>query len=98
MMVAIGRALMSRPSLLLLDEPSLGLAPQTAEQIFDVIIRINAEGCSVLLVEQNAFIALELADRAYVLENGRIALSGPGKDLTSDPRVRDIYLGGGAHL
>ncbi len=98
MMVAIGRALMSRPSLLLLDEPSLGLAPQTAEQIFDVIIRINAEGCSVLLVEQNAFVALELADRAYVLENGRIALSGPGKDLTSDPRVRDIYLGGGAHL
>ncbi len=97
MMLAIGRALMSRPSLLLLDEPSLGLAPKTAEQIFEVIIRINAEGCSVLLVEQNAFIALELADRAYVLETGRIALAGSGQELSADPRVRDIYLGGSTH-
>lgn len=99
MMLAIGRALMSSPRLLLLDEPSLGLAPKTAEQIFETIIRINAEeGCSVLLVEQNAYVALELADRAYVLETGRIALSGTGMQLATDPRVRDIYLGGSAHL
>ena len=93
MMLVIGRALMSRPKLLLLDEPSLGLAPRLVEQVFDILERIRAEGVTVLLVEQNAAMALDLADRAYVLEAGTVALSGPGRDLAADPDVQRAYLG-----
>ncbi|WP_432047185.1 ABC transporter ATP-binding protein [Streptomyces asiaticus] len=93
-MLAIGRALMSEPRLLLLDEPSMGLAPLIVEQIFEVIREIYAsEGITVLLVEQNAAQALALADRAYVLETGKIVLSGTGAELLSDDRVRAVYLG-----
>jgi branched-chain amino acid transport system ATP-binding protein len=93
MMLAIGRALMSRPKLLLLDEPSLGLAPQLVEQIFDILQRIRDECTTVLLVEQNAAMALDLADRAYVLETGVIALSGAGKALARNEDVQRAYLG-----
>jgi branched-chain amino acid transport system ATP-binding protein len=93
MMLAIARALMSRPRLLLLDEPSLGLAPQLVEQIFDVIADIRETGTTVLLVEQNAAMALDIADRAYVLESGEIQLSGDAQDLADDARVREAYLG-----
>jgi len=93
MMLAIARALMSRPRLLLLDEPSLGLAPQLVEQIFATIEEIRAGGTTVLLVEQNASLALELADRAYVLESGTVHLEGPAAQLAADPRVREAYLG-----
>ena len=93
MMLAIGRALMSRPRLLLLDEPSLGLAPQVVDTIFEILERINREGTTLLLVEQNASMALDLADRAYVLETGRVALSGPARTLADDPDVRRAYLG-----
>jgi branched-chain amino acid transport system ATP-binding protein len=93
MMLAIARALMSRPRLLLLDEPSLGLAPQLVEQIFDVIADIRETGTTVLLVEQNAAMALDIADRAYVLESGEIQLSGNAQDLADDARVREAYLG-----
>jgi branched-chain amino acid transport system ATP-binding protein len=93
MMLAIARALMSRPRLLLLDEPSLGLAPQLVEQIFATIGEIRAGGTTVLLVEQNASLALELADRAYVLESGAVQLAGPAAELAADPRVREAYLG-----
>lgn len=93
MMLAIARALMSRPRLLLLDEPSLGLAPQLVEQIFKTIAEIRAAGTTVLLVEQNASLALELADRAYVLESGAVQLEGPAAQLAADPRVREAYLG-----
>ncbi|WP_052340937.1 ABC transporter ATP-binding protein [Salinarimonas rosea] len=93
MMLAMARALMSRPRLLLLDEPSLGLAPQMVERIFDVITRIRDTGTTVLLVEQNAAMALEIADRAYVLESGEIQLSGPAATLVDDPRVQEAYLG-----
>lgn len=93
MMLAIARALMSRPRLLLLDEPSLGLAPQLVEQIFATIAEIRAAGTTVLLVEQNASLALELADRAYVLESGAVQLGGPAASLAADPRVREAYLG-----
>jgi branched-chain amino acid transport system ATP-binding protein len=93
MMLAIGRALMSRPKLLLLDEPSLGLAQQLVEQIFDILQRIRDEGTTVLLVEQNAAMALDLADRAYVLETGVIALSGAGKALARNEDVQRAYLG-----
>ena len=93
MMLAIGRALMSRPKLLLLDEPSLGLAPRLVEQIFDKLERIRAEGVTVLLVEQNAAMALELADRAYVLETGVVAQSGKARELAEDANVRRAYLG-----
>lgn len=93
MMLVIGRALMSRPKLLLLDEPSLGLAPQLVEQIFDILERLRSEGMTILLVEQNAAMALEIADRAYVLEAGRIILSGTGRDLAGNPDVRRAYLG-----
>jgi branched-chain amino acid transport system ATP-binding protein len=96
MMLAIGRALMSRPKLLLLDEPSLGLAPQLVEQIFDILQRIRNEGTTVLLVEQNAAMALDLADRAYVLETGVIALSGAGKTLAQNVDVQRAYLGIGS--
>ncbi|OHC48792.1 MAG: ABC transporter ATP-binding protein [Pseudomonadales bacterium RIFCSPLOWO2_02_FULL_63_210] len=93
-MLAIGRALMSKPKLLLLDEPSLGLAPIIIQQIFSIIEQLRADGVTVFLVEQNANQALKLADRGYVLENGRIVMQGSGHDLLNDPKVRDAYLGG----
>jgi branched-chain amino acid transport system ATP-binding protein len=93
-MLAIGRALMSQPRLLLLDEPSLGLAPLIIQQIFDIIEQLRADGVTVFLVEQNAHQALKLADRGYVLENGRIVMHGSGHELLNDARVRDAYLGG----
>jgi branched-chain amino acid transport system ATP-binding protein len=92
-MLAIGRSLMLRPRLLLLDEPSLGLAPLLVRQIFDTIVEINREGTSVLLVEQNANLALRMAHRAYVLELGRIALAGTGEELLANDAVRRSYLG-----
>jgi branched-chain amino acid transport system ATP-binding protein len=92
-MLAIGRALMSRPRLLLLDEPSMGLAPQFIAQIFRVIEEINAEGVTVLLVEQNAKQALGLAHQAYVMETGEVTRSGPGAELLADPSIQDAYLG-----
>ncbi len=92
-MLAIGRALMSRPRLLLLDEPSLGLAPMLVKAIFETIKEINRQGVTILLVEQNARAALKLAQRAYVLETGRIVLSGPSHELIKDERVRKAYLG-----
>jgi branched-chain amino acid transport system ATP-binding protein len=92
-MLAVGRALMSRPKLLLLDEPSMGLAPMLIQQIFDIIVEINQQGTTVLLVEQNAQQALSRAHRAYVLETGRIVKEGTGNDLLTDPAVKDAYLG-----
>jgi branched-chain amino acid transport system ATP-binding protein len=92
-MLAIGRALMGKPRLLLLDEPSMGLAPLIVEQIFEIVRGINADGVSVLLVEQNARQALTLADRGYVLETGELVLSGSGRDLLADDRIRAAYLG-----
>jgi branched-chain amino acid transport system ATP-binding protein len=92
-MLAIGRALMARPRLLLLDEPSLGLAPLVVQSIFDAIARINADGTTVLLVEQNANLALARSKQAYVIETGRITMRGPSADLAQDPRVREAYLG-----
>lgn len=96
-MLCIARALMRRPSLLLLDEPSLGLAPKIVAQIFDLIVRIRAEGVSILLVEQNARAALRIADHAAVMEDGRIVLAGPAEQLRDDPRIAEAYLGGHAH-
>ena len=93
-MLAIGRALMSKPRLLLLDEPSLGLAPIIIQQIFDIIQQLRERGMTIFLVEQNANQALKLADRGYVLETGRVVLSGSGADLLADPAVRQAYLGG----
>jgi len=92
-MLAIGRALMAEPRLLLLDEPSLGLAPLLVQQIFGIIREINAQGTTVVLVEQNARQALRVAQRAYVLETGELALEGAAGDLARDPRVRAAYLG-----
>ena len=92
-MVAIGRALLSRPRLLLLDEPSMGLAPLVVEKIFEVIRSVAAEGVTILLVEQNANLALEFSQRAYVMESGTITLTGSGADLLADPKVRAAYLG-----
>ena len=92
-MLAIGRALMGKPRLLLLDEPSMGLAPLIVEQIFEIVRGINANGVSVLLVEQNARQALTLADRGYVLETGELVLSGTGRELLADDRIRAAYLG-----
>ena len=92
-MLAIGRALMGQPRLLMLDEPSLGLAPLLVEKIFETLQAVAAEGVTLLLVEQNARRALELADRAYVLESGRVALAGDAVSLLADPRVRTAYLG-----
>lgn len=92
-MLALGRALMARPSILLLDEPSLGLAPNITQELFRTIITLNREGMTVLLVEQDAHAALRIAGRGYALELGNVALSGDCKDLRSDPRIRQIYLG-----
>jgi branched-chain amino acid transport system ATP-binding protein len=91
-MLAIGRALMSRPKLLMLDEPSLGLAPRIVEQIFDTIVQLNKQGVTILLVEQNVSATLEIAQRAYVLETGRVTIEGRGEELLSDDRVRKSYL------
>jgi len=93
-MLAMGRALMSHPKLLMLDEPSMGLAPLLVEQIFDIIRELHAAGTTVLLVEQNAQAALSVADRAYVLETGRISLTGTGAELMASDEVRKAYLGG----
>jgi branched-chain amino acid transport system ATP-binding protein len=93
-MLAIGRALMSRPRLMLSDEPSLGLAPTMVERTFEIIAEIRKEGTTVLMVEQNAYAALEMCDRSYVLESGKIALHGSGAELLANPHVRDAYLGG----
>ncbi|MFJ5295301.1 ABC transporter ATP-binding protein [Pseudomonas sp. SLFW] len=93
-MLAIGRALMSKPKMLLLDEPSLGLAPIIIQQIFEIVEQLRREGVTVFLVEQNANQALKIADRAYVLENGRVVMQGTGAELLVDPKVRDAYLGG----
>jgi len=93
-MLAIGRGLMARPRLLLLDEPSLGLAPRLVGSVFDVIRRVNKQGVTLLLIEQNAFATLQISDRAYVLENGRVVLSGPSRDLAGDEKVKKAYLGG----
>jgi len=93
-MLAIGRALMARPTLLLLDEPSMGLAPMFIRQIFAIIAQVREQGTTVLLVEQNANQALNLADRAYCLETGRITQSGTGQELLSDESIREAYLGG----
>lgn len=92
-MVAIGRALLSRPKLLLLDEPSMGLAPLVVEKIFEVIQTVVQEGMTILLVEQNANLALEFASRGYVMDGGRITLAGSGQELLNDPKVRSAYLG-----
>jgi branched-chain amino acid transport system ATP-binding protein len=92
-MLAVGRALMSRPKLLLLDEPSMGLAPMLIQQIFDIVVEINQQGTTVLLVEQKAQQALSRAHRAYVLETGRIVKTGTGAELLHDPAVKDAYLG-----
>jgi len=94
-MLAVARALMTKPKLLMMDEPSLGLAPLVVKMIFDIIKTINAEGTTVLLIEQNAKAALEVADYGYVLETGRIILQGKGRDLLADDRVRKAYLGEG---
>jgi len=93
-MLAIGRALMSRPRLMLFDEPSLGLAPTMVERTFEIIAEIRKEGTTVLMVEQNAYAALEMCDRSYVLESGEVALHGTGADLLDNPHVRQAYLGG----
>lgn len=92
-MLAVGRAMMSRPKLLLLDEPSLGLAPLLVREIFNVVTRIRERGVTVLLVEQNAHLSLAIADRAYVLETGRVVMSGDAKTLAKDPRIKAAYLG-----
>jgi len=93
-MVAVGRALMSKPKLLLLDEPSMGLAPIIVEDIFNVIKELRDMGTTIFIVEQNAVLALKTSNRAYVLENGKIAISGNSSDLLQDSRVKDAYLGG----
>jgi branched-chain amino acid transport system ATP-binding protein len=92
-MLAISRALMSRPKLVLFDEPSLGLAPNIVERTFEIIREIRSEGMTVVMVEQNAFAALELSDRSYVLEQGRVTLSGTGTELLNNPQVKSAYLG-----
>ncbi len=92
-MLAIGRALMSRPRLLLLDEPSMGLAPLVVRKIFDILTRLREQGITILLVEQNARAALQISDRGYVLENGRIVLEGPAGDLLADQEIKRAYLG-----
>ena len=93
-MLAIGRALMGNPRLLLLDEPSMGLSPLMTQQVFDVLSELKAGGMTILLVEQNAYEALTLSDRAYIMESGNITLEGRSSELIDDPRVKDAYLGG----
>jgi branched-chain amino acid transport system ATP-binding protein len=93
-MLAIGRCLMARPRLILFDEPSLGLAPTVTESVFQIIAGIQREGTTVLMVEQNAYMALQLASRAYVMETGRITLEGPARELMNNDRVKHAYLGG----
>ena len=93
-MLAMGRALMARPKLLLLDEPSMGLSPLLVKEIFEIIKDINAQGTTVLLVEQNARMALSIADRAYVLETGKVVLSGTGEELSASEEIKKAYLGG----
>jgi branched-chain amino acid transport system ATP-binding protein len=93
-MLAFGRALMSRPKLIMFDEPSLGLAPNIVEHIFEIIETIRAAGTTVLMVEQNAYAALEMCDHAYLLESGALALEGAGHTLIDNPHVRQAYLGG----
>lgn len=93
-MLAVGRALMARPELLMLDEPSLGLAPLLVKEIFSIIKKINEDGKTVLLVEQNAYAALSIANYAYILEVGRVVLEGPGNELLENPKVKSAYLGG----
>jgi branched-chain amino acid transport system ATP-binding protein len=92
-MLAMGRGLMSLPALMMLDEPSLGLAPVLVSTIFEIIEKINKQGTSILLIEQNVFHSLKISDRGYVLENGEIALSGAGQDLLENPHIRKTYLG-----
>ena len=92
-MLAMARAMMSRPVLLLMDEPSMGLSPIMTEEIFRIIKEINSQGTSILLVEQNALMALQIANRAYVLETGTIVLEGSAKELRESARVREAYLG-----
>jgi branched-chain amino acid transport system ATP-binding protein len=92
-MLATARGLMSKPTLMLLDEPSMGLSPILVEEIFRIIVEINKQGTSILLVEQNAQMALSIAHRAYVLETGRIVLSGPAREIASNPQVKTAYLG-----
>jgi len=92
-MLAVGRALMSNPELLFLDEPSLGLAPNFVAMIFEMIREINKQGVTILLIEQNANMALMASDRAYVIENGLVTMSGPAKDISKDPRIKKAYLG-----
>ena len=94
-MCAIGRAMMARPKLLMLDEPSMGLAPIFVERIFETIVEINQQGTPILLVEQNALMALEVADRGYVLETGSVVLEGPAAELKMNEQVRKTYLGEG---
>jgi branched-chain amino acid transport system ATP-binding protein len=96
-MLCIARALMARPTILLLDEPSLGLAPKVVKSIFDLLAQIRSEGLSILIVEQNAKAALRIADRAAVMEGGRIVIEGPSADLAGDPRIVEAYLGGHVH-
>ena len=93
-MLAIGRALMSKPKMLLLDEPSMGLSPLLVKEVFKTIVNVNKTGVTVLLVEQNAKMALNIADRGYVIETGTITMEGKANDLASDPKVRQAYLGG----
>ena len=93
-MLAMGRALMSKPKLLMLDEPSMGLAPILVKEIFDIIAQLHEQGTTILLVEQNARMALSIADRAYVLETGEVSMSGDADELLHDPRVQQAYLGG----
>ncbi|GBD30527.1 High-affinity branched-chain amino acid transport ATP-binding protein LivF [bacterium HR32] len=93
-MLAIGRALMARPRVLLMDEPSMGLAPLLVEQIFDAIQEINRQGTTILLVEQNAYMALQVAHRGYVLQTGSVVLAGPAQELQANPEVKRAYLGG----
>ncbi|MEX1167767.1 MAG: ATP-binding cassette domain-containing protein, partial [Hydrogenophaga sp.] len=92
-MLAMARALMSQPKVLLLDEPSMGLSPIMVDKIFEVIRNVAAEGVTILLVEQNAQRALQIAHRGYVMDSGEITMTGPGKDLLVDPKVREAYLG-----
>jgi branched-chain amino acid transport system ATP-binding protein len=92
-MLAMGRAIMSRPKLLLLDEPSMGLAPLMVQKVFETVLAISGEGVTILLIEQNAKLALEVSNRGYVMESGTITLAGDARDLLSNPKVREAYLG-----